>query len=111
MDRRKMARDLVGVMDEMDNIRSSRNFVIGEILFLSAVIAYYLSSWIALFASIIVLAILFVIPYLRIVIFLVLSAVWGVIAYGILTLFVSSGLAVAGGIFIFLLIFFIHKAT
>jgi hypothetical protein len=106
-----MARDLVGVMNEMDNIRENRKFVVGEIIFLSAAIAYYFYSWIALFASVIVLAILFVIPYLRIVIFLLLSVIWGAIAYAILALFLSSGLAIAGGIFIFLLIFFIHKGS
>jgi hypothetical protein len=111
MDRRRIERDLAGVLNEMDNVRDNRTFVVGEIIFLSAVIAYYFQSWTALFVSVIVLAILFVIPYLRIVIFLFLSVIWGAIAYVILSLFLSSGLAIAGAIIIFMLLFFIHKGT
>lgn len=111
MDRRRIEKDLAGVLNEMENARDNRKFVVGEIIFLSAVIAYYFQSWIALFASVVVLAILFVIPFLRIVIFLFLSVIWGAIAYAILAMFLSGGLAIAGGVFIFLLIFFIHRGS
>lgn len=111
MDRRRIERDLAGVLNEMENTRDNRKFVVGEIIFLSAVIAYYFQSLTALFVAVIVLAILFVIPYLRVVIFLLLSAIWGAIAYAVLAMFISHELAIAGGILIFLLIFFIHKGS
>ena len=106
-----MARDIVEIMDDMESIRDNRQFVMVEILILSAAIGYYFHSWSAFFGAIIVLAILFVIPYLRIVIFAVLSVIWGIIGYIILGFFLSGGLPIVGGVLIAILVFFIHKGT
>ncbi|MCH5586115.1 hypothetical protein MK805_14330 [Shimazuella sp. AN120528] len=111
MDKRKMARDFVDIMDEMENVRSSRNFIVIEILILSAILGYYFHSWPTFFGSVIVLAILFVIPYLRVVLFVPLSVIWGLIAYAILGMFASGNIAIAGGVFICVLVFFIHVGS
>jgi hypothetical protein len=106
-----MARDIVDIMDDMESVRDNRKFVMVEILVLSAALGYYFQSLPAFFGAVIVLAILFVIPYLRIVIFAVLSLIWGVIGYFILTFFLSDLLPAVGGVLIGILVFFIHKGT
>jgi hypothetical protein len=111
IDKRKMSRDIVEIMDGMENVRDNRQFVMVEILILSALIGYYVHSWPAFFGAIIVLAILFVIPVLRLVIFGLLSVIWGGIAYVILGFFLTGGLPIVGGVLIAILIFFIHKGT
>jgi hypothetical protein len=111
MDKRRMAKDFVDIMDQMENVRNNRKFVMVEILLLSGAIGYYFGSWIALIGSVIILAILFVIPFLRAVIFLFLSIIWGLIGFAILALFLSTNLAIAGGAIIGLLVFFIHLGS
>jgi hypothetical protein len=111
IDRRNISRELVDIVNDMENIQSNRNFVVVEMLVLSGFIGYYLKSWAAVFISVVVLAILLVIPVLRIVVFLLLSAAWGAIAYVILGFFVStSTIAILGAISIFVLVFLIHKS-
>lgn len=105
-----MSRELVDIINDMENIQSNRNFVVIEILVLAGLIGYYLQSWAAVFIAVVVLAILSVIPFLRIVVFLLLSAAWGAIAYVGLGFFISSSMAILGAVAIFVLVFLIHKS-